>query len=45
MTYLLDTDLLIAAHALRLDATLVTNNQTHFERVSGLKVVNWLKHA
>ena len=38
-------DLLIAAHALSLDATLVTNNQTHFERVSGLKVVNWLRHA
>ncbi len=38
-------DLPIAAHALSLDATLVTNNQTHFERVSGLKVVNWLKHA
>ena len=38
-------DLLIAAHALSLDATLVTNNQAHFERVSDLKVVNWLKHA
>ena len=38
-------DLLIAAHALSLDATVVTNNETHFERVTGLKVVNWLKHA
>jgi tRNA(fMet)-specific endonuclease VapC len=36
-------DLLIAAHALALDATLVTNNDAHFARVSGLKVVNWLK--
>lgn len=35
-------DLLIAAHALSLDATLVTNNEMHFERVSGLNVVNWL---
>jgi tRNA(fMet)-specific endonuclease VapC len=38
-------DLLIAAHALSLDATLVTNNPAHFERVSGLKVANWLKQA
>jgi hypothetical protein len=37
-------DLLIAAHALSLDATLVTNNQTHFARISGLQVANWLKH-
>jgi tRNA(fMet)-specific endonuclease VapC len=34
-------DLLIAAHALSLDATLVTNNLAHFQRVSGLKVVTW----
>jgi tRNA(fMet)-specific endonuclease VapC len=38
-------DLLIAAHALALEATLVTNNETHFGRVSGLKAVNWLKPA
>jgi len=36
-------DLLIAAHALALEATLVTNNDAHFARVGGLKVVNWLK--
>jgi hypothetical protein len=36
-------DLLIAAHAMALDAVLVTNNDAHFRRVSGLKVVNWLK--
>jgi tRNA(fMet)-specific endonuclease VapC len=36
-------DMLIAAHALALDATLVTNNQAHFSRVSGLSTVNWLK--
>ena len=35
-------DLLIAAHALALDATLVSNNLAHFSRVSGLKAVNWL---
>ncbi|MEQ1829914.1 MAG: PIN domain-containing protein, partial [Pirellula sp.] len=34
-------DLLIAAHALALDATLVSNNMSHFGRVTGLKVVNW----
>jgi tRNA(fMet)-specific endonuclease VapC len=35
-------DLLIAAHALALDATLVTNNDAHFRRVVGLRVLNWL---
>jgi tRNA(fMet)-specific endonuclease VapC len=35
-------DLLIAAHALALDATLVSNNVAHFSRVPGLKVENWL---
>jgi tRNA(fMet)-specific endonuclease VapC len=35
-------DTLIAAHALALDASLVTNNLAHFSRVQGLKVVNWL---
>src|SRR5438067_11981346 len=35
-------DLLIAAHALALDATLVSNNTAHFGRVAGLKIANWL---
>jgi tRNA(fMet)-specific endonuclease VapC len=35
-------DLLIAAHALGLDATVVTNNLAHFRRVSGLKVITWV---
>jgi tRNA(fMet)-specific endonuclease VapC len=35
-------DLLIAAHALALDATLVSNNLAHFSRVPGLKVESWL---
>jgi len=34
-------DLLIAAHALSLDRTLVTNNEREFKRVEGLKVDNW----
>jgi tRNA(fMet)-specific endonuclease VapC len=34
-------DLLIAAHALSLDRTLVTNNEREFKRVEGLKVANW----
>ncbi len=34
-------DLLIAAHALSMQATLVTNNLAHFTRVSGLVVENW----
>ena len=34
-------DTLIAAHALSLDITLVTNNVKEFSRVSGLKLANW----
>jgi tRNA(fMet)-specific endonuclease VapC len=34
-------DLLIAAHALGLNATLVTNNLAHFRRVPGLSVTDW----
>lgn len=34
-------DLLIAAHALALSATLVTSNVAHFECVSGLLVTRW----
>lgn len=35
-------DTLIAAHALALDCTLVTNNEAEFRRVPGLRVENWL---
>ena len=35
-------DLWIAAHALALDFTLVTDNITKFSRVPGLRVENWL---
>ena len=36
-------DVLIAAHAMALDAVMVTNNEAHFRRIPGLKVVNWAK--
>lgn len=35
-------DKLIAAHALALDATLVTNNEADFRRFTGLNVENWV---
>ena len=35
-------DILIAAHALSLGLTLVTNNAKEFERVEGLKIENWV---
>ena len=37
-----DLDSLIAAHALALDLTLVTNNLGEFERVPGLRTENWV---
>lgn len=36
-------DFWIAAHALALDATLVTANLSEFARVEGLTVENWLR--
>ncbi len=36
-------DLFIAAHALALDAVLVTANEREFSRVPGLKIENWLR--
>ncbi len=35
-------DLLIAAHAIYLNLTLVTNNAREFERIPELSVENWL---
>ncbi len=35
-------DMLIAAHALTIDAVLVTDNLSEFARVASLKVENWL---
>jgi tRNA(fMet)-specific endonuclease VapC len=36
-------DMLIAAHALSLGVTLVTNNVREFSRVRGLRLENWAK--
>jgi tRNA(fMet)-specific endonuclease VapC len=36
-------DLLIAAHALALDLTVVTDNEREFSRIDGLRVENWLR--
>ena len=36
-------DMLIAAHALALSATVVTDNDREFARVPGLNVENWLR--
>ena len=36
-----ERDLLIAAHALAENLTLVTNNTREFERIEGLKLENW----
>jgi tRNA(fMet)-specific endonuclease VapC len=35
-------DMLIAAHALSITSTLVTNNEKEFNRVLGLKIENWV---
>ncbi len=36
-------DMLIASHAKSLNVILVTNNVKEFERIAGLKIVNWTK--
>lgn len=38
-------DLMIAAHAQSLDAVLVTDNTKEFDRVAGLRTVNWLANT
>jgi tRNA(fMet)-specific endonuclease VapC len=41
-----DRDIFIAAHAIVLDATLVTNNTRHFSRMGGgLRFENWLEDS
>lgn len=35
-------DTLIAAHAISLNCTLVTNNQREFNRIAGLRIENWV---
>jgi tRNA(fMet)-specific endonuclease VapC len=37
-----DMDLMIASTALASSLILVTNNAAHFERITGLKVENWM---
>jgi len=36
-------DLLIAAHALSLNLTVLTNNEREFERIDALKIENWTR--
>jgi tRNA(fMet)-specific endonuclease VapC len=36
-------DMLIAAHALSINSTLVTNNEKEFIRIPNLKIDNWVK--
>ena len=36
-----DSDIFIAAYCLNRDYTLVTHNLSDFERIDGLKIVNW----
>jgi tRNA(fMet)-specific endonuclease VapC len=36
-------DMLIAAHAIGLGATLVTNNEGEFKRIDGLALDTWIK--
>ena len=36
-------DMLIAASAIAEDDTLITNNTTHYSRIHGLKLGNWVK--
>lgn len=40
---ILDADILIAATALENNLAIVTNNESHFNRISGLKILNWSK--
>ena len=36
-------DMLIAAHALSIGCTLVTNNEKEFIRIPNIKIDNWVK--
>jgi predicted nucleic acid-binding protein len=38
-----DTDILIAAFCIVNSCILVTNNTRHFERIEGLKIINWVE--
>ncbi len=38
-----DADILIAATALENNLPVITNNERHFERITGLQILNWNK--
>ena len=38
-----DLDLQIASIAIETNSTLLTNNTRHFKRITGLRLLNWLK--
>lgn len=38
---ILDADILIAATALENNLPIVTNNENHFNRITGLQILNW----
>ena len=40
---ILDADILIAATALVNNLPVVTNNESHFKRITGLQILNWNK--
>ena len=40
---ILDADILIAATALANNLPIVTNNESHFNRITGLQILNWSK--
>lgn len=40
---ILDADILIAATALENNLAVVTNNESHFNRITGLQILNWNK--
>ncbi|KGE84915.1 type II toxin-antitoxin system VapC family toxin [Phaeodactylibacter xiamenensis] len=39
-----DFDLLIGATAVHFDMIMVTNNEKHLSRISGIKIENWIKN-
>ncbi len=39
----MDADILIAATALENNLPIVTNNESHFNRITGLQILNWSK--
>jgi tRNA(fMet)-specific endonuclease VapC len=44
-TKLEDNDVLIAATAMSFDETLISDNTKHFDRITGLKLENWIERT